>query len=269
VTDVGGSATPPLPGLGPTTAAPTAGYGTAGGWAQPAYPGTRLTEADARALPAVRLAAMLGIVSTVVGIVAALALNALNLLAWQTTTTYSTGMGSTTTTLGPTLSSSTVGLFVAYAAVALAFELAEIMLVRSAFATLAEVDDSFSSVARLTWFALIGAVVAAVGGALLAGAVFHAIQCVGSGRPLTQGCLFTGGFWAGIALLIVGGILALVGYIGILLGIWRLGGRYDNSLFLIAAILLIFPYVAFVGDLLILIGVHQTLGRVRAGATRA
>ena len=67
---------------------------------------------------------------------------------------------------------------------------------------------------------------------------------------------------AGISLL--GALLALIGLIGIWLGLWRLGTRYDTVLFKVGMVLSIFPYINLVGYILIIIAAWGVRKRAMA-----
>ena len=158
---------------------------------------------------------------------------------------------------GVVLSLPPVALVITVIAVSATVEAVGLYLYRSAFVTLAPVDRRFSTPGALALVAIVGLVLAVLGVCLLLIALYHAVQCAGSGNPVTQACLFTGTFWASLALLAVGGIVAVVGLIGVLLGIWRLGTRYRQSLFKVGAVLLIFPYLNLVGAILIWAGARS------------
>jgi hypothetical protein len=165
------------------------------------------------------------------------------------------------TTSGPSLNLELPALLGAFFGVAVVLSLAQILLFRSGFRTLAEVTQEFSTPSTLALVALFGVVIATAGLGLLLVAVFQAIQCTGGG-PLTSACFPAGPLFGGIALLGVGAVAALVGLIGILIGIWRLGERFGSSLLKAAAILLIIPYLSVVGDILILVAATQEIDRI-------
>ncbi|MGC8682195.1 MAG: DUF973 family protein [Candidatus Acidifodinimicrobium sp.] len=72
---------------------------------------------------------------------------------------------------------------------------------------------------------------------------------------LTNVALFAGEF---VALIIVSVILMFLGaIIGVILGLFRVGKRYKNSLVSTGAILLIIPLVDIVGIILLLVGLLQ------------
>jgi hypothetical protein len=55
-----------------------------------------------------------------------------------------------------------------------------------------------------------------------------------------------------------------VGWIGLLLGLWRIGSRYDSGVTKIGAILSIIPVVNIVSPILILVGVMGVERKLRA-----
>ena len=84
------------------------------------------------------------------------------------------------------------------------------------------------------------------------------------GRPISS--FPTGSFGAlfgGLAITFIGGIIALVGVIGgPILGLWRVGSRYDDTLIKVAAILLIIPLVDLISPILLLVGAHNVKNRI-------
>jgi hypothetical protein len=203
----------------------------------------------------VTIAAILSLVGVIVGIVTSTISNVSGIV------TSSTG------TSGVSISLPSPWVWVGLVGISVAIEIAGLVMFRSAFRTLARVDRRFSTPAMLALAAIASFVVILLGLGLLLGALYQAVQCVGSGNPITGACLFTGTFWAGIALLVVGGLVALVGFIGVLIGIWRLGTRYSETTFKLGAVLSIIPYLNIAGAILILAGAHSVRGRLeRTGA---
>jgi hypothetical protein len=144
----------------------------------------------------------------------------------------------------------------------------EIVLWSNVFATLSEVDGAFSLPRTLAIVTFFGAVLVLVGFGFFISDVYGAIQCAGIGHPLTTTCVSAEGFGAVIAYLILGGIIVFIGFLGILLGIWRLGTWYDAAVFKVGAILLIFPFLSVVGAILILVGIRQERERFKRGSDR-
>ena len=154
----------------------------------------------------------------------------------------------------------------AYLVVVAAAGIAQIILFRFSLRSYSFVDPSFSTPAALALVAVIGFLLLFFGAGLFFGSLVQAIDCAGAGNPVPESCLLTGAFWAGVGLLGIGAIIAIVGYIGVLIGIWRVGTRTGNSLFKVGAILMIFPYLSILGAILILIGAQEAIGRLRSTA---
>ncbi len=240
---VAGAGAPPTAGVPPP---PTFGYAGVPFAAAVAPITPAVRAADLRALTWIRLAAILGIIGGVLGYAELFAGSFSNLF----NVTAATGGGRV-------LSNPSV-LVYAYIGVGGAIGLAELFILRFGFRTLSGHDREFSTPSTLTLVAIVSVAVLLVGVSLLFAALAQAISCVGAGNAITTGCLFTGLFWASLAVLLIGAIAALVGYIGgVLLGTWRLGRRFDETLFKVGAILLIF--LPFVGSILILIGAQAAM----------
>jgi hypothetical protein len=204
---------------------------------------------DVSALSRVTLAAILAIAAGILGIVILVLNNVSGLLSV------------TASSSGALISLPSVWLWVGYLLGVAVLGLTELSLFRAAFHGLAGMDRTFSTPASLAIVAFVGLVLALVGLGIFLGALYYAVACIGSGVPLTSSCL-PGTFWAGVAFLSIGGLIALIGYIGVLIGIWRLGTRYEHSWFKVGAILLIIPYINFVGALFILSAARRVRGQL-------
>ena len=247
-TAAGGVATP-LPAAPPPVGAWPVPYPPPG-WGGSSSPNAgRERAGDLKALRAVRLASVLGLVGGIAGLVAASLLSSTSVLAV------------TTTSGGTSVSAQLPAMLGVIFGIAAAFGLVQLILYRTGFHTLSEVSAEFSTPSTLALLALLGGLFLVAGAGLFLVAFYQAIQCAGAGNPLTAACLVNGTFWSAVALIALGGILALVGYIGILVGIWRLGSRFHNALFKVGAILLIIPYLSVVGQILLLVGTTQEIGR--------
>ena len=262
--------TPVRPGAGgpprvyaPSVAAPVYSpfqQGYAPGLVVPGPPAStpQTREWELRALQRLRVAIVLALGSAVVGIAWVSVINPASFLSVST----STG-GSSTVNLQFSPPWYWTAYFVAVAVAAVC----EFVLLRTNLRTLSFVDRRFSTPATLSLLAVVGLLLVFLGLGLFFASIVQAIHCAGgAGNPVPVSCILSGGFWTGIGLLAVGAIVALIGYIGVLLGLWRVGTRYDNALIKVGAILLIIPYVAIVGAILILIGVQQALPRISTGA---
>ncbi len=203
-------------------------------------PATRAS--DLAGLSRVELAAILSLVTALVGVVVDFTGGLSNLFTVTRTPT------------GTTISLPPEGFWIGVIVVEAVLGLGVILLYRAAFRDLARVDRRFASPASFALVAFIGVILAVTGAALTLDALYRAVQCAGAGHPLTSACLPLGSLFGGIALVVIGGIAALVGYLGILIGVWRLGTRFDEAAFKVGAILLILPLLNIVGAILILIG---------------
>ena len=139
-------------------------------------------------------------------------------------------------------------------------------LLTMALRDLAKVDNSKFS---LPWKFMI---VLIIGVALLAGGlipVFNQIPNIIAQAPTGPGAP-SAAFFSAISTLIfaavlavIGGIMALIGTIGgQILGLWRVGSKYDETIIKVGAIFVIIPLLNFVAPLLILIGAYQVRGRL-------
>ena len=178
-------------------------------------------------------------------------------------------IGSTTPTfaIGPNF----LTYIIAWAVVTLVVEIFTFLQLRSAFKTLSAVDrPRFKTPSTLTLLLIIALPIVIVGVTIeiagLAPFLNAVAQSQKAGQPVTTPSLSGfGEFFAGAALAFIGGIITLIGFIGgLILGIWRLGSRYDESLFKVAAILFIIPLLDVVSPILILIGARQVRNRLVA-----
>lgn len=138
-----------------------------------------------------------------------------------------------------------------------------------AFVDLKPADSNFNTPAALTLVGLVGLVLLGLGYLVFLGELGSLVQCVGTGSgnlTPTPNC-FTGQLGAllgALALLGIGLILALIGVIGYILGLWRVGTRYQETLIQVGAILTIFPVLNFIGYILLLVGISNAQAKIEA-----
>ncbi len=176
-------------------------------------------------------------------------------------------IGVVNTSAGPVISLPAPWVWGAVVAGGIVIGLATLLLFRRAFRGISGVDGAFSTPATFALVAIVGLVLVFLGFTFFLDGLYSAVSCSGTGQPITGPCLFNAPFWGGIALLFIGAIAALAGYIGVLLGIWRLGTHFHDSLFKAGAILLIFPYVNLVAALLIVFAAYKARQRIEAPGT--
>ncbi|MCI4354171.1 MAG: DUF973 family protein [Thermoplasmata archaeon] len=124
----------------------------------------------------------------------------------------------------------------------------------------------FGAPTTLVLIGLIGFVLIAAGILLILGAIVSAVNDVANGTinsgsaAISLSAIITGG-----ALAALGAILALIGVIGLILGNYRAGTRYEQSTLKIGSILTIIPGVSVVGYVLLLVGYLQAGTKLKSG----
>jgi hypothetical protein len=168
------------------------------------------------------------------------------------------------------------GVWAGILVAAIAVIVAELVLYRLAFRALRAHDPRFSAPATLALLAIIGVILVFLGTVLLLEEIVSFVQCVGTGvGPAPSSCVASSGLLGGLAVVGIGAIVALIGYLGVLVGIWRLGTRYagtgenTETFFRAGAVLLIFPYLGLVGAVLILVAAHRALRKTGAAPAAA
>ncbi len=151
------------------------------------------------------------------------------------------------------LTGAVVNALLVLVVVAGALALVQYLLFGRSFATLASVDPRFRTPSRLSWVAVVGIAIAIGSAAWILYQAGQLAACANYVTPIPSSCIHVGPLVAGAGLIAVGAILALVGIIGIWLGLWRLGTRYGTVLFKIGMVLSIFPYLNLIGTILIFI----------------
>ena len=128
------------------------------------------------------------------------------------------------------------------------------------FRSLRSVAIEFTTPSRLTIVALVSISALLLSLFALIASLVPILQSAVNGAALPSGSLANFGLLA--LVLFIFGIAGLVGIIGgVVLGIWRTGSRFDNSLLKAGAIFLIIPFLAIVGPILILVAIHQVRGK--------
>jgi hypothetical protein len=146
-------------------------------------------------------------------------------------------------------------------------QLAAIMVLAMGLRDLRKVDqDAFSVPSTLILVMIIGVLVAAAGVFPL----FNSISGVIAKAPVTTGATPSSDFLAAIESLIldflilgIGGLLVLVGFVGgQILGLWRVGSRYDQVIIKLGAIFVVVPYLNVAAPVLVLVGAYQAEERL-------
>ncbi|HEV2227260.1 MAG TPA: DUF973 family protein, partial [Nitrososphaerales archaeon] len=123
----------------------------------------------------------------------------------------------------------------------------------------------FSVPWKLMIFLMIGSALAGVSAYL----IFNDIPAIiaqaprAAGTPSTDFFSVVGSLLLAALVAAIGGILALIGLIGgQILGLWRLGSKYDETLLKLGAIFVIIPLLNIAAPFLVLIGAYQIKGRL-------
>jgi hypothetical protein len=151
--------------------------------------------------------------------------------------------------------------------VGLVLTLLELYFYRQGFRTLSLHDPRFSTPSTSVLVLLVSLVIVAGGAMWALYLLYQAVQCSGVGHSLTLSCIEAGGILNVLGLVAIAGISALVGYLGLLLGIWRMGNRYHDGLFKAGAILLIIPLLNFVGLILIIVAARSARAKLGPGSS--
>ena len=234
-------------GISPPPPSPYAAFGHGGPQDPRTTPEGRA--AEGRGLRAVRIAMLLAVAG------------ALTALLEQIVGRVVPFISVTRTGSGLDYSLAHLGTLAALLAAAAALTIAEIVALRIGFASLARVLSGESTPAALAIVALVGLIMVWGGIGLFLDALNSALRCAAGAQPIPNSCLLTGTLYGSIALLAIGGILGLIGYIGVLIGLYRIGDAYRDSTIKVGTILLIIPYVSLAGAILIGYRVGKLLDR--------
>ncbi|MGI0132671.1 MAG: DUF973 family protein [Thermoplasmata archaeon] len=139
--------------------------------------------------------------------------------------------------------------------------------VRRGFRSMDGVDRAFGTPATLVTLGLVGLVLLGLAFFAFLGEVGSLVQCtppISSNSTVPPGCLgpAVGAILLTAGLLFVGAIIALVGLIGYILGMWRFGERYHETLIQAGAIMTIFPFLNVIGYILLLVGLSNVDGKI-------
>jgi len=154
--------------------------------------------------------------------------------------------------------------------VSLALGLVSIIVLIIGFREFSSIDrPRFSVPSKLLYLFAIGLVIAGGAGVLL----FNQLPSIIANAPSAGGGTPSAAFLSLVANLLVYGLLALVGGIlvligvigGVILGLWRVGSRYNETVIKVGAIFVIIPLLDIVAPILIIVGAYQARGRLTGG----
>jgi hypothetical protein len=155
---------------------------------------------------------------------------------------------------------------VALVPVIAAIQLAGMVILTTGFRQFRKTDPGrFSLPSTLMLVLIVGAVIAVAGAVPLLndlpGAIAQAPHI--NGQESSAFTSAVGNLILFALIMGLGGLLALIGAIGgMILGLWRVGSMYDETLIKVGAILLIIPLLDILAPILILIGASSARGRL-------
>jgi Protein of unknown function (DUF973)/zinc-ribbon domain len=120
-----------------------------------------------------------------------------------------------------------------------------IFMVRSAFKTLSTVDARFSTPAKLVLGIFAGLILLVIAFGILIASL---------ASTASSGVVNAAGIVGSIGIIALAGIASLIGLIGIILGLWRAGERYNEGLMKIGGILFIIPLLDVAAPFLVYFG---------------
>ncbi|MGC2788572.1 MAG: DUF973 family protein [Thermoplasmata archaeon] len=139
-----------------------------------------------------------------------------------------------------------------------------IVLYILSFSALRKVQANFGGPRALLIVGVIGTLLVFVGLAEVLQQFLMATNCVGANGPTS--CVALSSLYGAVLAIFFGFILAIVGWIGLVIGLYRIGKRYDSTITKVGAILTIIPVLTVIAPILILVGISASLHRLRARA---
>ncbi|MCI4372091.1 MAG: DUF973 family protein [Thermoplasmata archaeon] len=140
--------------------------------------------------------------------------------------------------------------------------LASIVLYLISFNTFRKVSPGFGGPVTLVILGLIGVLFIVLGFALVLSDFYRAVACAAAGA--SSSCLDLAQLAGAVLTIFLGFILAVLGWIGLVLGLYRIGKRYGSTITIVGAILTIIPFAGLVAPILVIIGTHQSVHQLQA-----
>jgi Protein of unknown function (DUF973) len=161
----------------------------------------------------------------------------------------------------------TILLAVALVVIGIIFALLSFVLYTAGFAALRKADRRFRTPMVLCVVGLIG--LALISGFVVsyAAGIDSAIACPSSNSTCQNNA--TSIAHGAVALGYIGGLLGFIGLIGLIIGLYRFGSRYSNSIAKVGAILYIIPFLSIVAPILVFIGAAQVQKKLRQAQIRS
>ena len=138
-------------------------------------------------------------------------------------------------------------------AVGVALIVIAIILYLASFAAFRRVQPGFTA-------PLVCGIIGAIGFLLILGGIasylsqiFSAVACSQTNAPAS--CINFTSIFVALGAVLLGALLALIGWIGLIIGIYRIGKRYHSTLTKVGAILYIIPLLNIIAPILVFVGI--------------
>lgn len=165
------------------------------------------------------------------------------------------------------LDQSSFDLLIGLAVIGALLQLLVFVKLRHAFVRLRDVDDEFRGPSTFAIVAMVGLILIIPAIAALLSEIGSAIGCINS-TPMGANpppCVDPVTLLGLLGIIGIAAITLLIGYIGVLIGIYRVGTRYDQTTIKVGAVLLIIPFLNIIAGILILIGAREARRRIGSG----
>jgi|SRR5579875_1298794 len=226
---------------------------------QPQAQATAYTQADIDGLKKLKAYALLSLVGIVLSVVSPFLFNLRRLVVVSPTppqTQYPSF------TVNPVATGAFVETII-IGVVGVAIAILAFILLYQGFVAISRVDVSLRTPARLLLLLPVGLFIVIIGLAFV-------LRAVTIAQPQPVDTAYSGLIASGALLILVSLILSLVGAIGgEILGLWRVGARYGESLIQIGGILLIIPLLNIIAPILVYMGSSSALAKVYSNTTVA
>jgi len=169
---------------------------------------------------------------------------------------------------GSSLSTSANTFFIAgmVAVIGIAFAIVSFWFYREGFVAFGPLDERFKWSATYASLAILGLAFVLPGLVLVLVVLF---PCVTPSGAVAIDCASLGTIFVGLVILLIGLVLLALGYVGTLAGIWRLGDFYGESLFNVGAVMILFPFLSVIGQVLVLVGAGRSQSKIRRSSSTA
>jgi len=151
-----------------------------------------------------------------------------------------------------------------------AINIVSLVVLTIGFRELREVDrPAFSLPSTLMILMVVGGIITVVGVVPFLSGISNIIAQAPTSTSAAPSAAFFSAiapFFFALTLFAIGGLLAFIGLIaGLILGLWRVGSRYDQTIIKLGAIFAIIPVLDIAAPVLVIVGAQQARRKVSSG----